>query len=678
MERSPSRSSSPPYGLEAAGSSARTIVAFDADVRQHHQNTIRATAMVFQDPASRALRQDLDRIAPSQATVLVIGETGTGKELAARYIHAQSTRKSGPFVAVNCGAFSDSLAEAELFGHEKGAFTGALKTQIGWFEAAQGGTLMLDEIGDLSPALQVKLLRVLQEREVVRVGSRRAIPINVRVIAATNVDLEAAVKAKRFREDLYFRLNVASIRLPPLRQRPDDIEPLAQYFLNLYQGRLDRPELVLNAAAIKRLERHSWPGNIRELENVIHNAVLLAPGPNIEASDLKLNCSPRFCESKPSRFEDQVQQLVESAIMAGESAIFDRIVRQVVQTAFELADGNQIRAAEALDITRNAFRTQLSHLGIIPPRRRKERAVAEEERPEIGTWPRPKKRRRLRLGIQNYGTMGLLKARGSLERRLSAQGTDISWQEFGTGLELLEALGNGQIDCCATGEAPPIFAQAAGTALLYIGYEPPAPAAEALIVRSDSDIRSVADLRGRKIALTLGSNVHYLLVCALEANGLTFHDIRPVYLSPIELLEHLELGLVDASMIWDPLFPAAERQHNIRVLADGDGLVANRQFYIASADLACDNPEAIEILLEELQKAGEYAAKHPAEMARLMSSELRIEPQALEVALGRLTFGANSLDERVVKAQQEIADKLHISGLLSSPISVRQAVWQRG
>lgn len=196
--------------------------------------SIRATAQVFEDPRSQALLAHVQQVAPSEASVLIIGETGTGKELVARHIHNLSGRRTGPFVAVNCGAFSESLVEAELFGHEKGAFTGALAAKAGWFEEANGGTLFLDEIGDLPMAIQVKLLRVLQEREVVRLGSRKSIAINVRVVAATNVQLDKAIGAGHFREDLYYRLDVVSLQLYPLRERPGDILPLTRHFIKTY------------------------------------------------------------------------------------------------------------------------------------------------------------------------------------------------------------------------------------------------------------------------------------------------------------------------------------------------------------------------------------------------------------------------------------------------------------
>lgn len=251
--------------------------------------SIRATAQVFEDPRSKALLKHVQQVAPSEASVLIIGETGTGKELVARHIHNLSGRKEQPFVAVNCGAFSESLVEAELFGHEKGAFTGALGAKAGWFEEANGGTLFLDEIGDLPMSIQVKLLRVLQEREVVRLGSRKSIPINVRVLAATNVQLEKAINAGHFREDLFYRLNVVNLELSPLRDRPGDILPLVQYFIDTYTRRLGYGEIILSKEAEQRLATYSWPGNIRELENVIHHTLLICRDGVIQADDLRMS-----------------------------------------------------------------------------------------------------------------------------------------------------------------------------------------------------------------------------------------------------------------------------------------------------------------------------------------------------------------------------------------------------
>ena len=328
--------------------------------------SIRATAMVFEDPASMAIRTELDLLAPSDASVVIIGETGTGKELAARYIHDHSKRRTHPFLAVNCGALVDNLVEAELFGYERGAFTGALKTQVGWFEAADGGTLLLDEIGDLPPSLQVKLLRVLQEREVVRLGARTPVPVDVRVIAATNVDLEAAVAAGQFRQDLFFRLNVATVLLPPLRQRPGDIPHLADHFLTLYRGKMERPELTFGPAARGLLAAHSWPGNIRELENVVHNAVLLATGPVIAPSDLRLTRATEAAEG--ATLEEEVHALVEKHLDRREPDLFERVLGAAVRAAFQRNNSNQVRTAEQLGLSRNAMRTHLAHLGIIAGR----------------------------------------------------------------------------------------------------------------------------------------------------------------------------------------------------------------------------------------------------------------------------------------------------------------------
>jgi DNA-binding NtrC family response regulator len=342
------------------------VITLDARVAGNRQ-AVRATAFVFSDPASAAIKADLERLAPSDASLVLIGETGTGKEVAARYIHDHSRRRNGPFLAVNCGAFVESLVEAELFGYEKGAFTNAIRTQPGWFEAANGGTLLLDEIGELPLPLQVKLLRVLQEREVVRVGSRTPIPVDVRVIAATHVDLGAAAKDGRFRPDLYFRLNVASILIPPLRDRPADLKILAEHFLSLYRGKLQRPALTLSPGAQDALTAYSWPGNIRELENVIHNAVLLAPGPAIQAGDLRL-AGPAAEAGGDASLEAELRTRFEAYLGRGESDLFMRVTRLLVMTGFELSDENQVRAAERLGISRNAMRTHLANLGIIAGR----------------------------------------------------------------------------------------------------------------------------------------------------------------------------------------------------------------------------------------------------------------------------------------------------------------------
>lgn len=366
--------------------------------------SIRAKALVFHDPGSLNLLQNVERIARSDATVMVIGETGTGKELIARHIHAVSGR-SGPFVAVNCGAFSESLIDAELFGHEAGAFTGASQARSGWFEAANGGTLFLDEIGDLPMPLQVKLLRVLQERQVVRLGSRRAIPLDVRLVAATNIDLGRAVEAQHFRADLYYRLSVATVQLPPLRHRPADILPLARHFVAVYRGRLQLNEVTLTDEAQAALLSYGWPGNIRELENVIHYALIVCRDDRIGVDDLRLVPLSGGSQTPQSQLvvgglatgaapavhhpvavasgsvgvgdavthdgvvsEDTLDRLVaawQTLLDEGRADLFDQIESALIHTAFDHTGQNQVRTAKLLGITRNMLRTQLKRHGLL-------------------------------------------------------------------------------------------------------------------------------------------------------------------------------------------------------------------------------------------------------------------------------------------------------------------------
>ena len=332
--------------------------------------SIRATAQVFEDPASKALLTHLQQIAPSDASVLIIGETGTGKELVARHIHQLSHRHQQPFVAVNCGAFAESLVEAELFGHEKGAFTGALSAKSGWFEEADGGTLFLDEIGDLPLAIQVKLLRVLQEQEVVRLGSRKSTPFNVRVLAATNVNLEQAIDAGHFREDLYYRLNVVSLALLPLRERPGDILPLARHFLKTYRQRLPHGPTALSECAEQVLVHHPWQGNIRELENVVHHSLLLCSNQTITARDLRLSQSRSKrlepAAPQPSTTTDHLLQRAFQKLFEEEpGALHETVEDSLLRAAYEFCHHNQVHTAKLLGLSRNVTRTRLIKLGAL-------------------------------------------------------------------------------------------------------------------------------------------------------------------------------------------------------------------------------------------------------------------------------------------------------------------------
>ena len=324
--------------------------------------SIRARAQVFVDPRSLDLLERIELVAPSDANILIVGETGTGKELVARHVHSLSERRDKPFVAVNCGAFSETLVESELFGHEKGAFTGAFNAKPGWFEAANGGTLFLDEIGDLPLSMQVKLLRVLQEREVVRLGSRRGIPIDVRVVAATNVHLQHAVAAGHFRSDLFYRLNVVQLAIPTLRERTGDILPLARYFIEDYRSRLGYGPGTISPRAEQKLLAYSWPGNIRELENVIHHALLVSRHDTLQDGDLHLFSSGITATagaSAPSGPHHALESALLELFNGEHENLFERIEDMVMRTAFEYSHRNQIQAARLLGISRNVLRARL-------------------------------------------------------------------------------------------------------------------------------------------------------------------------------------------------------------------------------------------------------------------------------------------------------------------------------
>jgi DNA-binding NtrC family response regulator len=332
---------------------------------------MRARHLVFVDEASLALLRLLERVAPSDAAVHISGETGTGKELVARQIHQMSGR-SGSFAAVNCGAINEHLAESELFGHEAGSFTGANARREGWFEAANGGTLFLDEIGDLPLRLQGKLLRVLQEGEVSRVGSRRSTPVNVRIISATNADLAAAVAAGNFRQDLFYRLHIVPVRLLPLRERLDDIDALAEHFILVYSQRLKRQAPRLQRGALEALRRYSWPGNIRELENVIHVSLLMSAESEIRAEHLRLP-GDRTASAvsggrtmAPERQSlDRIGDVLRACFAEPNSHLLRDIERRVVVDAYRHCESNQVRTAELLGVSRNVIRTLLKRYGLL-------------------------------------------------------------------------------------------------------------------------------------------------------------------------------------------------------------------------------------------------------------------------------------------------------------------------
>lgn len=285
------------------------------------------------------------RVAPLDSTVLILGESGVGKERMARWLHDASRRRKRPFIAVNCGAFADTLLETELFGHARGAFTGAVNERPGLFEVADGGTLFLDEIGEVSPAMQVKLLRVLQEREVHRVGELRSRHVDVRIVAATNRDLEMEVEANRFRVDLYYRLQVVELAIPPLRERPDELVALLRQFLPQIAGRLSRPVTGYTTQAWEALLQHSWPGNIRELEHAIERACAVADGPDIQVEDLPTSVLRHALRARQQR-EPRL-----SPWQANQRAL--------ILSALDRHDGDKQRAADDLGISLSTLRRRL-------------------------------------------------------------------------------------------------------------------------------------------------------------------------------------------------------------------------------------------------------------------------------------------------------------------------------
>jgi two-component system response regulator HydG len=306
--------------------------------------------MIGASPSWRRMLTLVEQTADSSATILIQGESGTGKELVARTIHERSARRNGPFVAVNCAALPETLLESELFGYEKGAFTGAAGRKEGRFELANGGTLFLDEVGDLSLVTQPKILRVLQEGEFERLGGTRTLQVDVRIVAATNQDVAEMVKEKRFREDLYYRLNVITIRVPPLREHPEDIRVLAQHYLRVYGAKNGRKLEGFTGEAIDRLEAYAWPGNVRELENVIERSVLLARKDRIDAEDLPEEV---MGVKRPPR--DAILELIGTPLADIEQRLLDETLR--------ITGGNKTQAAKLLGIDVRTVARKLERRG---------------------------------------------------------------------------------------------------------------------------------------------------------------------------------------------------------------------------------------------------------------------------------------------------------------------------
>ncbi|MCC6857170.1 MAG: sigma-54-dependent Fis family transcriptional regulator [Bryobacterales bacterium] len=307
--------------------------------------------MVGRSPLMQEIFATVERVASSRATVLLAGESGVGKDLIARAIHFHSPRRERPFVKINCTAIPENLMESELFGYEKGAFTGAVQNKPGKFEQADTGTVFLDEIGDVPPSIQVKLRRVLQEREFERLGSNKTRRIDVRVVAATNQDLRAALEQGTFREDLYYRLNVVPINIPPLRARKEDIPFLAEHFVRKLAPDCGSRVESITEAALKKLMEYHWPGNVRELENVIERSLVMCRGTQLDAADIQMDIAPR-------RRNHTGEHLLP------EGLTLDEFERDIIREALRRADGNKSQAARILGLSRNALRYRLTQIGI--------------------------------------------------------------------------------------------------------------------------------------------------------------------------------------------------------------------------------------------------------------------------------------------------------------------------
>ncbi|QRO02922.1 sigma-54-dependent Fis family transcriptional regulator [Archangium violaceum] len=353
------------YRVERALERARLLAAVDMFAGEFNER-YGLSALVGRSPAMQELQSRLIRVAQSDATVLVQGESGTGKELVARAVHAQSRRKDKPFVPVNCAAISETLLESELFGHAKGAFTGAVRARRGLVEEADGGTLFIDEVTETTPAFQSKLLRTLQEGEVRRVGESTPVKVDVRIVAATNRDIEVEVREKRFRQDLYYRLNVVSLRVPPLRERLEDVPALAEHFLKRANARSPEPKR-LSKAAVEHLMNYSFPGNVRELENLVEQAAALAESEELLPEDFPVRLEARVDAAGPMGASLTPQSADTSTRMPTLAEAVDEAERRAIAQALERHGTDLGRVAEELAISSTTLWRKMKRLNLRPP-----------------------------------------------------------------------------------------------------------------------------------------------------------------------------------------------------------------------------------------------------------------------------------------------------------------------
>ena len=358
-----------------AGKLMKELVTYRAKKKEE---PVEGLCIVGNSPEMLEIYKTIGKIADSNATVLIKGESGTGKELAARAIYQNSSRKNKPFLAVNCAAIPESLLESELFGHEKGAFTGAINKRIGKFQQCDRGTIFLDEIGDMPLSTQAKILRVLQEHTFEPVGSEKTIKVDVRVVASTNKDLEKAMEKNQFREDLYYRLKVVTIYMPPLRHREKDIPLLTNYFIQKFNKEFNKNIKRVSSEVMEHLVKYKWPGNVRELENAVQTAIVMSkkdvllldnfPGFALKAPGLKPE-TPKQISDYEKIFQDMVGPIVKKAIAAGDSNLYKSVLgnikKALIETALNEVAGSQTKAAKILGISRNTLRTRMKEYGII-------------------------------------------------------------------------------------------------------------------------------------------------------------------------------------------------------------------------------------------------------------------------------------------------------------------------
>jgi two-component system nitrogen regulation response regulator GlnG len=331
------------------------------------ESNVGSDLLVGKCPGMQAVYKAIGRVAPQNVTVLILGESGTGKELVARAIYQHSSRAQKPFLAINCAAIPEALLESELFGHERGAFTGADRKRLGKFEQCDGGTLFLDEVAEMSPMTQVKTLRILQEQQFERIGGTETVHSDVRLIAATNADLESLVASGRFRQDLFFRLNVFAINLPPLRERGEDISELLEHFISRYARELNKPTPTVSDEALTAILKYKWPGNVRELQSVLKQSLLHVRGAVLLPDDLpdrlhEPNVHPEAAS------QDDLGRFLDQRLRDGSTTLYqeslDRMERQLLHRVLEETHGNQVHAARILGITRGSLRTKIRSLGI--------------------------------------------------------------------------------------------------------------------------------------------------------------------------------------------------------------------------------------------------------------------------------------------------------------------------